>query len=468
MLDDHTSFAAMLCASLAFAAWYGHRHGKQYALGAGMAISLLAGTWFEITLFNTPVNVSVATAVILLIVYCTHSWREIFRTINPLDGVIAALLVWHIVVDSYLDGDPLSVAALAYGQWMLPYAAGRYAFLHSNSLNKIAPVFTASVVIISLAAVYESLTSTNLWELIFTTVDDEVARARGMRYGILYRAIGPVRHPIFLGVVLLSMIPFLIEFCSRVNIARNQQITRYAWVIAAVLGIAATVSRGPILCVVIAAGFAIACVSRVARWSLATAAIAGLIAIAVNTDAAIRLFDSEGTGRETSRIIQVDEDSAPAITTSSRHRIFVIQVYGPIFIKGGMLGYGTNDSTGFPPRNLPGLPSDPTMRKQLGIVDNSYINVGLRFGWIGLALFIASFVAAITLSLRLTPVASTYFFPSQSAPCYAFAGTLAAIMLEIATVFWSYDFAFWILFQMGCISGLASQCKLARKRQLEY
>ncbi|MCM2369222.1 hypothetical protein [Aporhodopirellula aestuarii] len=456
----------MLVVSCGFAAWYGYRHGKQYALGAGMAASLLAGTWFEITIADTEINVTMATAIILLVAYCAHSWREMFRCLNLLDFLVAALMVWHITVDTYHDGQPLTFAAQAYGQWMLPYAAGRYAFLHPGSLTKLSPIFVAVAVFISLAAVLEAFTSINLWEIAFTTVDDKVARTSSLRYGMFYRAIGPVRHPIFLGVVLLSTIPFAIDLCLRSTATRKFQILGCLLLAVICLGIASTISRGPILCTFIAFGFAWACANRAARIAIATLVILGIAAVSLNTEAAIRLFDSEGTGKETARIIQVDGDGSPAVTTSSRHRIFVVQIYGPLVIKGGPLGFGTSNSTGFPPRNLPGLPAAPEIRKQLGIVDNSYINVGLRFGWIGIALFTASLLVAIALSLRLGPVASTYFYPSQNHVCFAYAGMLFAVMLEIITVFWSYDFSFWTLFQMGAAAGLTAQAKLVRTGQV--
>ncbi|TWT89270.1 hypothetical protein Pla100_55870 [Neorhodopirellula pilleata] len=205
----------MLTVSLAFAAWYGRHHGKQYALGAGIAISMLAGTWFEIEVFNTPINVTMATAIVLLIVYCTHSWREIFNAINLLDVLITALFLWHIVVDVYYGGNPFAVAAQAYGQWMLPYASGRYAFVHAGSLEKLSPVFVLVAAIISIGAIFESVSGTNVWEWLLTEMDDKVNRPSGLRYDWLYRAAGPVRHPIFLGIALLSLLPFVVDLCTR-------------------------------------------------------------------------------------------------------------------------------------------------------------------------------------------------------------------------------------------------------------
>ncbi|WP_231603682.1 hypothetical protein [Neorhodopirellula pilleata] len=60
----------------------------------------------------------------------------------------------------------------------------------------------------------------------------------------------------------------------------------------------------------------------------------------------------------------------------------------------------------------------------------------------------------------------TYFYPSGGPVAVAYGSVLVAICFEIATVFWSYDFAFWILFQFGTISGLTSRIAQAREEAL--
>ncbi|TWT89275.1 hypothetical protein Pla100_55920 [Neorhodopirellula pilleata] len=454
----------MLTVSLAFAAWYGRRHGKQYALGAGMAVSMLAGTWFEIEVFNTPINVTMATAIVLLIVYCTHSWREIFKAINLLDVLITALFLWHIVVDVYYDGNPLAIAAQAYGQWMLPYAAGRYAFVHAGSLEKLSPVFVTVAAIISVAAIFESVSGINLWELLLTEMDDKVSHPRRRRYDWLYRAAGPVRHPIFLGIVLMTMLPFAVDLVSRQRDSSKKRILVSTGLAAVILGVGATLSRGPILCLPVSALFAVAWYDRIARWSIIILAMIGSLIAIVYADSFLSYLDSSESNRGESHIVEIDDRNSPQIYTSSRNRIFVVKIYGPLVVKGGPVGYGSKRSTGFPPRNLPGLPADPTVRERLGVVDNSYINIGLRFGWIGLVTFVCTLLFTISFALRFALVASTYLYPCDWQCMIAYAGVFFALLFEIGTVFWSYDYAFWIMLQIGAISGSASQVAQARTK----
>ena len=463
MLSVEMSFAVMLLASCAAAAWFGFRHGKEFALGAGMAVSLLAGTWFEITVLGTAVNVTMATAVILLLVYCTHSWRLIFASLSLLDYLIGSLVAWHLFVDVYHDGQPLHFAVQAYGQWMFPYASGRYAFLHPGALSKLSPIFVTVAVVISIAAIFEAFTQVNLWEWVFCEVDDKVTRVKNLRYGMLYRAIGPVRNPIFLGIVLCAWLPFAVEMTSQAAYSVRSRVAGYAGMMVMVLGILATVSRGPIFCIPIAVAFALACWNRTLRWVLLSTLLLGGFFIATHWDATLNFLEADTDEHSPSSIVQVNGSDAPEIHTSTRARLLIPQVYGPIMIDGGPMGYGSVDSAGFPPNNLPGLPADPAARHRLRNVDNSYLNVGLAFGWVGLAFFITILITAIHHSARLAPVASTYLYPSDQRVMLACGGILFALMLEIGTVFWCYDYSFWVLHLVGVIAGLTSQCSHLRR-----
>ena len=463
MLSAEMSFAVMLSFSCAVAAWFGQRHGKEFALGAGMAVSLLAGTWFEITVGGTDVNVSMATAVILLSVYCTHSWREIFASLHLLDYLIGCLVAWHLFVDVYHDGQPLRFAVQAYGQWMFPYAAGRYAFLHPGALTKLSPVFVMVAVVVSIAAVVESLTLFNLWEWVFCEVDDNVTRSKSLRYGLLYRAIGPVRNPIFLGIILCSWFPYAIDMTSRTADATRWKFAGYAGIITMGLGVVSTVSRGPLFCIPLAFLFALTIVNRPIRWILLIVILCGGMFIATKPDTVMSYLEADADEHTRSNIFQVNETDAPEIHTGTRARLLIPRVYFPIMMDGGPMGYGSVDSSGFPPNNLPGLPTDPAARHRLRNVDNSYLNVGLAFGWVGLAFFVSVLIAAVHLSLSLVAVASTYLYPSDQRVMLAFASILFALMLEIGTVFWCYDYSFWILFLVGVVAGLASRCDRLRR-----
>ncbi|TWT52119.1 O-antigen ligase family protein [Allorhodopirellula solitaria] len=463
MITGEGSFVIMLCLSCGFATWYGYKHGKQYVLGAGMACSMLAGTWFKINALGTEINVSMATAVLLLVAYCMHSWRDLLKSITLLDVLVGALTIWHVVVDVCHEGGVVAVSLRAYGQWMLPYAAGRYAFSHPGSLAKLSPVFAAAAASIATLAIFEAITSINMWETVFVSVDDKVLRIIAQRYGILYRAIGPVRNAIFLGVILLSMAPFAVDLMIHSGISKRHRTMGGVMLFLLALGIVATVSRGPILCILLACAFSLAYINRVLRWVVIAMAVGGVTLATFQFDTVANLLESGGQEHTRSRVLDVDGSGDLELYNNTRVRMLIHKVYWPIVLDGGPLGYGTTDSSGFPPRNIPGLPTDPAVLEYLKYVDNSYINVGLALGWVGLALFVAFLVAAIIQSLTLAPLASTYLYPSDSRVMVAYASVFFAILFELFTVHWSYDFSFWLLFHAGVIAGLASQCARARR-----
>lgn len=463
LLDITTSFAVMLIASLACGAWYGYRFGKHFALGAGMAISLLAGSWFQITIGDTMVHVPVVVALVLLIVYCLHSWREIFRTIHVLDFFVGALVIWQCFVDIAYDGQPFANAALAYGHWMLPYAAGRYAFLHKDALTHLSPLFAVVAAIISVGAITEAFTETNLWEWLFVEADDRITRVRSVRYGLLYRAMGPVRNPIFLGIILLLMIPFAIDWGCRSAPKSSLRWSSYLVVVLIACGIVATVSRGPVLCLPVVALFALAYRYRPIRWFIGVALPITIIGIALNLPTVLEWAEYDGSENSRRLIVDLDQREAPDIYTGTRQRLYVPMIYGPIVWRGGPMGYGTVNSSGFPPYNIPGLPTDPDVLHRIRNIDNAYINIGLFFGWTGLFFFVGLISSAVYLASAWAESASTYLYPSDWRVMVALAACCFAMALELTTIHWFYDYSFWVMFLMGVVGGLSVRCRQTRQ-----
>lgn len=456
----------MLAVSLGVAGWFGYRHGKQNVLGAGMAFSLLAGSWFNVTVFETNINVSMATAIALLTVYCLHSWRQIFRRLNLLDMLIGGIAFWHVVVDVYYGAQTVAMMAKAYGQWMLPYAAGRYAFLHKGSLKTLSPVMSWACIALSFAAVLEAFTFYNLWEIAFCEVDDLVTRVTAKRFDLIYRAMGPVRNPIFLAIVFLTMIPFAANLTTSQSSSSREKALGWIALAMIAVGILATVSRGPILCLPIAAIAAAAYWNRYVRWLTLACCVVFVGVCTFQFEQIEKLLDGGEGKKAPGRILQIDGEDELVMYNNARHRLLIPRVYGPIVIKGGAMGYGSEASYGFPPKNIPGLPKDPQTRSTLRNVDNAYLNIGLAFGLVGTAIFASLFAVTIVLGLRLAPTASTYLYPSDARVAVACSSVIFAIMLEVFTVHWSYDYGFWVLFLMGTIAGLTSQVSRVRRGEL--
>lgn len=454
MLSISSSFYFMVAACILAAVWCAKRNGKHAALGAGMAISLLAGTWFQLGSKYLPVHVPSAVAIILLVCMTYHSGRRIWSPLTLLDCVIGAIAIWHVVVDVHHGAGALETSARSYGEWIIPYVAGRYAVYHRGALALMAPWFVSVAAVIAFAAVFESVFDINLWETLFTEVDDLVKRVSGKRYNLAYRAIGPTRHPIFLGVLFLLLAPWSIV-CLESTSSRSVRASAIAAAFLSVLGILATVSRGPLLALVPAIGFAVAIHYRWTRWIVCGFAVVLASVVVLHWDQALDLV-AHNINENRKQIVEVNGEEK--VYDAARNRIYVYEIYGPFVVEGGPLGYGTRQSAGFPP-GIPGIPSHVRNHDQLRLVDNSFLLIGLRFGWVGVFLLAGLFSSAIVTALSLRRTASTFLQPAGPLSVTAFSASMLAVALEVSTVFFSYDFAFWVLFHCGLISGLASYSK---------
>ena len=455
MFDPSITFAIFVGVSLAAALAAAKRYGPRVSLGVGMAVSVLGPTWITMDV-GLPLKVCSAVAAILLLAYCFHSPRQILSQWGILDAIVGSLAIWHVVVDVYHQGFDWTFMPRAYGEWVLPYAAGRFAMMHRGSILRLSPWFVGVASIIGLACVFESIADANLWSLFFTEVTDRVTRPQTARFGSFMRAIGPAQHPIFLAVMLMSLVPWC-WFCAvSPDASRRRRVAGIVGMAAIVLGIMASGSRGPVLAIVLAIPFGLSVRFRAARWTFSAVAIVGAVLLALNLQTALDWLDDASLKKSRGEVVVIDGESE--VYTGTRNRLYVAKVYVPLMLRGGPLGYGTRNVTGFPP-NLPGLPSDAATRERLGIVDNSFVLVGLRFGWIGFALLIALVSVSLVLSLTMQRTIETAQGEGTSMFALGLACTIVAITVELMTVFFHYDMAFWVLFLCGTVAGLRAYTK---------
>ena len=455
MWSPTISFCILVALSLAAALFAAKRHGVRASLGVGMAMSVLGATWITLDV-GLPLKVCSAVAAVLLLAYCFHSPRQILSNWGILDAIIGALALWHVVVDVYHQGFDWTFMPRAYGEWVLPYAAGRFAMMHRGSIRRLSPWFVGVAVVVGSACVLESVADANLWSLFFTEVTDRVTRPKTARFGTFMRAIGPAQHPIFLAVILMSLAPWC-WFCAvSAEASKRRRVLGIVGLVAIVLGILASGSRGPILAILLAIPFGLSVRFVAARWVFSLAAVVGAVLLALNLQTALDWLDDASLKKSRGEVVVLDGESE--VYTGTRNRLYVAKVYVPLMLRGGPLGYGTRNVTGFPP-NLPGLPSDAATRERLGIVDNSFVLVGLRFGWIGFALLVALVTGSLVLSLSMQRTIETSQGEGASMFALGLACTLMAITVELMTVFFHYDMAFWVLFLCGVVAGLRAYTK---------
>ncbi|MEL7264866.1 MAG: hypothetical protein AAFP69_08685, partial [Planctomycetota bacterium] len=192
-------------------------------LPIAMALSAATATWYQCTLpiLELPTNTRSVIAIVFLTLFCFHSGRLIFRGPGLLDLLMIALVVWNAVVDTWHGANLVSSAAASYAEWGIPFAAGRYAMVHRGSAQRFAPWIVGIGVVIAVLAIFESATSVNIWDVL-CQIDDEVFRPTDKRYGLAYRACGPMRHPLFLASLFLFILPWAWAQYHRQDIGRQK------------------------------------------------------------------------------------------------------------------------------------------------------------------------------------------------------------------------------------------------------
>jgi hypothetical protein len=425
------------------------RHGAATALGVIVAASFVAPVWLLAPISGFPLRVPTCAAVIGLLLFTFRSPRQLLSPLVLLDLLIVSIMVVHAASDTFHDQALGASALRAYGEWAVPYFAGRYAMREVKSADRIACCLSIVVIALGVGGLVEMLTGMNFWEVIFGDRPVEGFSRDASRFG-LKRAYGPTLHPIFFGLLILTLTPWPMAL---LNWARD----RYERVLAAtsltsLVGIIAPVSRSPILGLAAMLALTSAIRVRWTRWIVGAMGI--LFATWMIVDFNSVLFTFESMVNEHRRPANFHLDGERVVMSSASQRLVLLQVYWPALRESGVLGYGTSATSMFPPR-VPYLPKEDRARKVLRLVDNAYVLMGLRFGWSGTSLFLVLLLTAGWTGIRLAWDRST----GMLAACLG--TSILSIAGVLTTVWFSYDMGFEILWSIGILAGLAARQKEA-------
>jgi hypothetical protein len=427
------------------------RHGPVAALGATMVLSFAFPVWVKISIGGIPVNIRTTIAIINLTSFLLrprsfHPQGKILVPLTLLDFSVAITCLNHIISDAFATGFSHVLPCLAYGEWVLPYVAGRYAVRDLNDVKWIAPWALGLLLFLGAMSCIESLTKVNPFELVFGNRPTELAGRNASRLD-LKRAFGPTMHPIFFGMMIAVLMPWLACMWE-------PRASRHVRTFAVVAGVAAfsgavfTISRTPVFTILGTASLALALRYRVLRWPLFVSLALTIVVFAVFPNEVTDAVSRWTGGGDKPRLIEIDGQAV--ITSSSRGRLHYFGIYSDALVKAGPFGYGSQATTGFPLR-IPGMEGSFKSANLFEMVDNAYILITLRFGWVGCGCLVILFLTSIATGWSLYVKRPDQLFP----------GAVACMLVVVACfslflVFLSYDFGFVILWTMGILSGLAS------------
>lgn len=469
-------------APIIFAIWLAQ--GPRRAVAAALLLGLLVPEWVRLDVSPTLWATARLTLVIFsLILYLFHPKSTYNFKLIWSDYAMIGMIAVHVISDVLRDGVGMAPFLRAYGEWFVPYIAGRIAIQTMSDARWTLPLVVGVVGLLTLLAVGEAVArlTPNPQEAFAGARPVGYAKRDTVRLG-LKRAYGPTLHPLFLSGMLFCTVPWLVYAASR---AWRKQAPQW-WIVApglAVVAMVSTVSRGPLLALAIIA-FVMQLILYPARRTLLAPLGAVVIGgIMLFGDEAIDVFESFTPEAVYNSVAIVDGKEEK--WTSTRHRILLIREYDSAVLKGGLFGWGTRNCNTFPlnvphekpppkidmetgeliaePSSLPTPPKKsndpfaPKVRKtnyvQLDTVDNAYLLYAIRFGFLGLGCFVALNLAGAYqfVKLAIEPKAEGVVWLA------AMAGAVCGMMFILVTVFLPPDFAVIYLFMIGSSAGLLAE-----------
>jgi len=421
------------------------RKGPVAALGAGMVLSFLFPTWVKADIFGLPFGISTTMACITLVGYTVHRDGKIISPLTLLDLAVGLMFLTHVLADSFATGFTLALPFEAYGEWVLPYVAGRFAVRNSDDVSFIAPWVIGVLALFSVTSVYECLFSVNAFETIFGERPVDLARRSSQRLG-LKRSFGPTTHSIYFGMLMAVLTPWLVSFLQLSRSYMIRSLTTLAGAVS-LAGAAGTVSRTPVFTIVASATVLMMIRFRAIRWPIMIMTLAAIAGFLLFPEKVTDTVSHWSGGNDHLRVIEVDGKETQI--SSSRSRLVLITAYSKALIKGGLTGYGSQAMSTFPPK-IPYM-QGKTEASEILSVDNAYILITLRFGWLGGGCLALLFTIAIFSGAMLYNKQPDDLFPAAVASLLLVTATFSLLL-----VWMSYDFGFEILWTCGILAGRMS------------
>jgi hypothetical protein len=429
--------------------------GPRRAVGCGLLLALLVPEWVrwevnEAVWFNVPVTIAAWS----LILYMCHSRATYNFHLNWCDYAGIGMVAAHVLSDTVNDGPSFVVLLRAYGEWVLPYLTGRVAIQEVSDARWLLPIATTVTLILATFGLIEMFIPENNSNVFETLVQlrrgDEIRTPYNMHRQIgpvdFQRAYGPTNHPMYFGVLMFLLYPWMLYASAR---AAKQE---GAWwwrtmPYVCFLGVVSSISRAPILAVPLAFYFTLLILKERWRPILLGAGALGVIALFLSWSTIQYTLESFAREAKTNRMVKIHGRDYRFTGTSHRWLMFV--AYGPALRSAGPFGFGTERTAQFPP-DVPGKTGIPG---EMFSVDNTFLLYTLRFGFLGLLCFCALNLTALwgylQVALRPNTEGGIWFAAMSS--------TFAAMLFVLLTVWMPQDYGFLYLFCIGASAGLWSE-----------
>ncbi len=434
----------ILSALVAALAW---KFGPDVALGGGILISLVIPVWLRIDVWGLPVDLRTVVAILGLGIYCIHPDARLKTRVTSADCACIGLVAMHLISDTLNEGFGLGIVLLAFARWYVPFVSGRLVNRDTRNYDIWIRIACYLCVVFAGWSVVESTTRVNPANYVVEARPKDRTPAVSLRFG-LKRAEGPTTHPIWFGMLQCLLFPYALTAATRAWRRRGPR-----WWLAVpfanVLGVFFTFSRGPVICLIISLlGFA------AVQWRVRWTYVAGGLAVAVVglTIWTAEIFDhlrwTEGTS---DRHSQVELSGAKYKLDPTNYRLILLRAYSKAIREVPLWGYGTDRLASWPPR-VPLNADARVVQQRIWSIDNEYLLILLRFGWVGLVCFFMAAVLATYFALQraLTERESR----GVGALAAGLGTTLAAVVIILTGEWMPSDWGFLLFYSFGFASSL--------------
>jgi hypothetical protein len=431
----------LLGAIVVVTAW---KVGPRYALGVGVVLSMLVPSWLVWDAGSLPIDVHLVAALAGLAAYVCHPQTRLRSPLVAIDWALIGVGVVHLLSDTYNEGFHFTHLLRIYGEWAVPYLAGRLAVHSFDDAKKLAPVACAVCIVLVIWAGIEALTLSNPVNVLVGQRPEGLTRMVDLRMG-LKRAEGPTVNPIHFGMLLLVLVPWTAYAARRAYRGKAWRFWLAAPAAVAV-GIILTGSRSAMFALAASAYIVAGLRWRAARrWLFGAAAVAAVL-VYWQQAAVIDALHAWSGDKGTKGVVM---DGKEVEYSGTLHRLELPRLYRGAMKKAGWIGFGTEVATTIPlPIAVTGTEAAPM--QVLQYIDNHYILMRLRFGYLGTAAFCLFFLSVVV-SMSL---AGMRLGGSDGLLCAWIGATTASLMLVLLTVSFANDFRFFWMWATGVAAGL--------------
>jgi hypothetical protein len=435
------------------------RFHPQLAAGVIVPLAWLAPVWVQWTIFQPnngsivgtgiDVKLGVSTAVLVSYLFFKRSTYP-FRLV-PCDYAMIGMVFVHGLSDVYHQGLQPIILGRMYAEWWAPYVVGRIAFQFRRDISTFWPALAAVAIWLGILSVLETITEYSVYEALFGTRPSEgiVVGHEFKRWG-MRRACGPTLNPIYFGCLQL----LLLAWTSYAALLAARKQASIAWLAAPIvsgLGIFCSGSRAPILGMLLFIPTLLFFRFPKLRWGMLALALAGGVILISQREMLIESLERwSGEDRVYGADVRMLVNDESKEFSNTRYRLLLFDVYKIAVKRGGLLGFGSEAVTGFPIQVPVGPQEFDTLRKMRSI-DNVYLLVTLRFGYLGLICFALAACTAIYQLFAITDPLRTENIGLLTA---CLGSSLAVILPVIFTVWMPQDYGFILVWSWGASSGM--------------